>query len=357
MEPRSSASGGIVILNSIQVLRAYAAIAVMIGHTLFEADATFGLRRTHMMPWTAGVHIFFVISGFILTYTNAEAFGSAASAKMFVKRRVQRIVPLYWLFTTLVLLTLLVGAELRSTVLDWPNAVASYLFWPEARPGGQVVPLLSVGWTLNYEILFYALFAVSLLFARQSALLGLTGLFVSAAIIHPLVPDSMVQLKFWTDPIVLEFIGGVWLGIAFARVGKRHASVVLWAIMTALGFGLLLAVGVFADRLPSLPSWVAYGVPSVIIVGSAAFLFPAQLEARVPRLLILLGNSSFALYLSHRFPLRIVTEIGRQLAIAQPAVYVAVSIISCLAVAVLTHLIIERPMMMAFRGRAVQQAS
>src|SRR5688572_6764637 len=106
-----------VPLGSIQCLRAYAAAAVMIGHTLYEADATFGISRTHYFPWTAGVHVFFVISGFIMAYTNANAFGSSAGVKRFAVRRLQRIVPLYWFFTTLVLLALLVGTRLRSTGL------------------------------------------------------------------------------------------------------------------------------------------------------------------------------------------------------------------------------------------------
>lgn len=326
------------MLNSVQVLRAYAAIIVMVGHALLEADAAFGIERTYYFPWVSGVHVFFVISGFIMAYTNAGAFGSAAGAKAFVRRRLKRIVPLYWIFTTLILVVLLAGGPLHSVTLDWGDVLASYLFWPDVNANGQVVPLLALGWTLNYEMFFYALFALALLLPRRVGLVSLSAFMVALVLVGPFL--TPVPLSFWSDPIILEFVAGAWLGYTFTKVGKRFASLPL----ALAGFAISLLWFAGADML-DLNRAIECGPPSVLLVASAVFLVPAEAEWRIPAWAVLLGNSSYALYLSHRFPLRLVTIAGQRAGIDSPALYVLASVTVCIAVGVAVYLFIEKPIL------------
>ncbi len=157
-------------LNGIQALRAYAALSVMVGHAVKEWSATYGLADPfNVQPLLYGVDIFFVVSGYIMYRTSHHLFGSASGVTLFALKRLIRIVPLYWAFTTLMVGVLVVmGDQLRSTQFDLWNVVSSYFFIPSERPDGRIAPVLSLGWTLNYEMFFYAIFAAGLLFPGGS---------------------------------------------------------------------------------------------------------------------------------------------------------------------------------------------
>ena len=162
-------------LASIQVLRAAAALAVLFAH-LWPALAQFG--NENIIPnftfGAAGVDLFFVISGFIMVYTSERLFGQRDGPGRFLTRRLIRIVPMYWALTTLVVVAWY-GVKLPDHT-TWTNVVGSYLFIPTLKPGGGTAPVLGVGWTLNYEMLFYFLFAITIMFQRRMAVIVLSAL-------------------------------------------------------------------------------------------------------------------------------------------------------------------------------------
>lgn len=93
----------------MQYLRALAASMVLVGHVLAEAEHYFGFDiPLRGLPWTRGVDIFFVISGFIIVLVSRDLHGTPGGVRTFLRRRFRRVVPLYWLFTTLMLCILLV---------------------------------------------------------------------------------------------------------------------------------------------------------------------------------------------------------------------------------------------------------
>ena len=121
-----------------------------------------------LFPWLAGVDIFFVISGFIMVYASSRWFGSARAPRVFLAHRIARIVPLYWATMMVYLAVLLLTPWLLNSEYLAPHfVIASFLFIPAARPDGLVQPLYSLGWTLNYEMFFYALFAIAIAFPRR----------------------------------------------------------------------------------------------------------------------------------------------------------------------------------------------
>src|SRR5260221_5541231 len=143
------------------MLRAIAATMVVFVHMDLQ------LQRLHYPTlgtnWMAsGVDIFFVISGFIM-WTSVER-RPEMTASSFFRNRLIRIVPLYWFATTLVLMVALIAPQvLNTTVLRPWHAIASYLFIPARHPTtGLFWPLLIPGWSLNYEMLFYAIFAIAI---------------------------------------------------------------------------------------------------------------------------------------------------------------------------------------------------
>ena len=164
-------------INALQALRAYAALSVMLGHGILEFHATKGTAMPfNEFPLVAGVDIFFVLSGFVMFHTSTGLWGDKRAPLRFWRRRFIRLVPLYWLFTSLMVATLLLlSRHVRSTEFDLWNVLSSYLFIPSERPGGRIAPVLSLGWTLNYEIFFYCLFGLCLRFDRRRGLSLLIG--------------------------------------------------------------------------------------------------------------------------------------------------------------------------------------
>lgn len=268
---------------SIQYLRAIAAILVVVHHARNPQPWLF-----HVLDGTSaltnGVDIFFVISGFIMVHTAAKA-----APMEFWRRRIVRIVPLYWMFLALAV----AGQVARGAMPSLPDIIRSVLFIPyrNGGHGGAIVPLLVPGWTLNYEMFFYLLFGVGLALKRP--------VFVTSAAIVALIfgglalggPKGAVGMT-WTSGIMIEFgMGMVLARLVPVRIGA-------WAALLLVGgFAALLA----SDFIPLIHP-VGVGLPAAAIVMGAVALDDA---GRVPRWRwgLLLGNASYSIYLVHVFVL------------------------------------------------------
>jgi peptidoglycan/LPS O-acetylase OafA/YrhL len=302
-----TAEDAVKSLPNIQVLRACAALMIVVNHCGIEterlAKAAGGNALFDQTPWASGVPLFFAISGFIMVVTSAHAFGSFNAAIDFMRRRVIRIVPLYWLVTTCALgVALAMPGLMKAPSGDYLYVVASYLFWPYTNSIGDVRPVATLGWTLNLEILFYVVFAISLIFRRS---IGLPLLFVSlgllvAARVSGLLPG--VALNFWGDPIVLGFLLGAAVGIAH-NIGLR-LSVLPAVTLITMGFAAIFLswfpTGEYDDLLPRL----AEAMASTLVLIAVA-LGPQVDENRPAwRPALFIGDASYSLYLLHPFLLR-----------------------------------------------------
>lgn len=327
-------------LAGLQALRALAALMVLIGHVRAEAAHYFALDLPGgALPWTRGVDIFFVISGFIVTLSAARL---AARRGAFLARRLRRVVPLYALFTTLTVVLLLASpGALKSTSLDPAQILGSYLFLPVERGDGRIAPVLSLGWTLNYEVFFYALLAFCLALPRP--LLACCGVILGLCLAGPLLPLNTAT-RFYCDPLILEFTFGIGLARLWQR-GLRFPSPPL--ALLALGAGLAL-MGMLHQT--ALPRPLAAGLPAALIVAAGTLLAP-----RGPLPLQALGDASFALYLSHRFPLRLATLLLVPWLPGEPLAALAFCVVVaglCLWVAIKVHRHVERPLARALSPRA-----
>lgn len=295
-------------LAGLQILRGIAASLVVVDHTVLRHAewADYPPIADIAAPYsgTIGVGVFFVISGFIMVHTAGDQFGRPGGAASFLQKRLVRIVPLYWAATALE-----IGLRLhKGGSSGLGDIVASLLFIPlPVVPGDYMRPVLGVGWTLNYEMFFYLIFAISLLFRRPiglSLLFGtLCGLVAFGAIYKPLADTSPPHtlLAFWTDPIILLFAGGVLTGLATKAAGRRISlphpvptAVALLAIFAAAFVGL-------GGTFPIPLGWLVSGWATCILaVGLCTREKPAP-AGIVRRAGIELGEISYALYLFHFF--------------------------------------------------------
>ena len=211
----------------IQALRFVAAALVVIAHTtqailirLHGGDDT-----GYWELGTFGVDIFFVISGFIMASTTKDAPVGVESASQFFVRRMIRVIPLYWIYTTLKLLIVgLVPASSTKVFPSLEHIVASYLFIPHADASGRMWPALPVGWTLIYEMFFYIVFAVAISSTRFRATMT-AGVFLGVGVLAAVVQGSAV-LNFLGDSLLLEFVFGVAIAQRAQSGGSRPAVLV-----------------------------------------------------------------------------------------------------------------------------------
>lgn len=319
-------------LEGLQSLRALAALLVLIGHVRAEAAHYFALDLPGAaLPWTRGVDIFFIISGFIITL-SATRFAARPGA--FLWRRLRRVVPLYALFTTLMVALLLAApGSLKSTSLDPAQIASSYLFLPYERADGRIAPVLSLGWTLNYEVFFYALLALCLALPRP--LLACCAGLAALCLLGPALPQTTATV-FYANPLILEFT----FGIALARLwqcGFVRPSAPLAGLALVTGLALLVVL-----HQTALPRVLAAGLPATVIVAAGTLLAP---DRHLP--LQSIGNASYALYLSHRFPLRLGTLVLVPVMPAHPLaalVFCVLLVGLCLWAARAVHLHVERPL-------------
>lgn len=298
-------------LNSIQGLRAVAALAVLACHL-------WGWERGQ-----AGVDLFFVVSGFVIAY-SAERFYTRPSAWMeFIRRRLVRVVPLYWLVTAVVLgHAVLIYPSLESAGFSAGQIAASFAFFPWPSPTGAMLPVIPLGWSLNFEMFFYALFACALMLPRATAIAVVSGVLIAGVALNATVGLPTRPLAYAFQPIMLEFVFGMTVALFY----RRGVTMPAWArIALALG-GLC----VMALAPPHIERTVIWGLPAVAIV-AAAVLGP---DMRRISPLNLLGDASYSIYLCHIF----IIDAGRRLEIGG-LLLVALTVVACVGI----HRLVERP--------------
>ncbi len=333
----------------IQGLRALAALAVAFLHISDEAGALVGTPGhspypvIDAVPLEAGVDLFFVISGFVMVWASWDAFGRWRSIGPFVWRRLLRILPLYWLLTAVTAgAAFAVPGAVSDGLRDgWGYVMASFAFLPWHRADGFVQPVLRLGWTLEYEMLFYALVACALPLRRPAALTAilaaLAALVVTGQSGGQFGTITAVPLAFWTDPVVAEFALGVLVAVA-ARRGWRAGSVGLLGIAAAM----------------ALAWWFRGDASRVLVRGGPAMLlvFCALSWNRLPGWLMMLGNSSYALYLVHPFPMRALRVVFAKLpGPAMVPLYLAAALATSVMLAVALHVMVEQPILRRARAR------
>ena len=341
--------------ESLQRLRALAALLVVADHSIYFVCTKENLSPVwHNLSWhlgTIGVDIFFVISGFIMIYTSESLFGSAFGAARFAYRRSVRIVPMYWLATCAEIV--LMGR--RGSFPPTDNILSSLFFFPYvAEPGLALRPILGVGWTLNHEMMFYALFACSLIFNRRQGLLIVTGTLITlvalGAIVKPLsdTQTPTTVITFLCNPIMLLFAAGVLLGMAWKRFKiERFRFRFGGAASVAAMVSTVLVSSIFVDQVPWPISWQSgFWAASIIIVALTLIARPATRRPATFELLERLGDASYSIYLFH---FMIIAAWSKLVFAVFGATGWATFVCSVFVVAVaggwLVHVCVERPLL------------
>ena len=303
-------------------------------------------RFLHYPAWIGdsfgglGIDLFFVVSGFVIYWVTRRE----TSFTRYLLRRIVRIVPLYWMLTFLMAASVLLAPQLfKQTVFDLSHFLQSLAFVPAINPSrpGELTPLLTPGWTLNFEFFFYLSFGlVFFLCGRSPAGLHLftalyLALVIGGEIFAPTSPAGLV----YTSPKLLEFLAGIWIGVWINRnasvPGKRAALAFLLAGWLCLLFE------------PLLFGWGAPLGAGMVVLGAVSLERVWRIRNRT---IEFLGDASYSIYLTHVLTLgalrhgwlRVPALNGMPL---EPAAFMLVATVLCACVGSLTYLAVERPLL------------
>ncbi|HTJ56940.1 MAG TPA: acyltransferase [Devosiaceae bacterium] len=318
-------------IYGLQYLRGLAAIGVVTAHATGRYGAPW-------VPGAAGVDLFFLISGFIMVLITP----AGSSPVRFLLDRFSRVVPLYWLATTVMLLGTWLHLFPRVT-LSLKYVVLSYLFIPAQAPGSQeILPILPQGWTLNYEILFYFVLLLLLLLSIRHIVLVLTAALVAAVTAGVALTPSDPILLTWTSPLLLEFLAGAWVALCWQRFQFPKSSVGIILVGAAIVIFLLAPPTEAPQRV------INFGIPALLLlVGTLTFepLISTRLRCRLP---ILLGDASYSIYIWHSFVISTTIPVFRVLGLKGSVAVLSAICLAC-GTGILSYYLLERPFLALIR--------
>lgn len=353
--------------RSIQASRGFAALLVVLFHLggMIALKKYFNAHEFDVLfsAGDAGVEFFFVLSGFIIYTAHRADIGVPERLGVFLKKRFARIFPAYWIVFAAAFTVAIASPSLRGSVPHDPVVLLKSLLLLPQDPltvGGTGAPVLFVAWTLQYEMFFYALFAL-LILSRMAAAIVAVGL--GAAYIGCAAASTCVlfPLSFLVKDYVLLFA----FGMVIARL---HDRIIIKRPLVLAGLGLLLFVVISADKVlhfDALADWkiILFGLASSMMVCG---LVSAEKSGHIvgnAQFLQLLGEASFALYLIHVpvISLCLKTFVFLQfdsMGFLGALVAYALTLAACVCAAIAFHTGIERPIATRLRpwtqGKSLQ---
>ena len=281
-----------------------------------------------------GVDLFFMISGFVMMYSTQYA------ANGFFLKRLIRVVPIYWLCTFgLFVIALILPSLLKATTADPVHLFKSLFFIPFDKNGVGHFPILSVGWTLNFEMYFYLIFWISLGLSHKYRDLIATGLIVSVYGACRIYAEG-IPFSVYGDPYVYEFILGMLsFRLIFPEVRDRR---IIGALVAILTLSLVLDFEVLTERVFSL-GFVIFAIFLISMIVAR--------EKSFPPIVSVLGGSSYALYLTHEYVLQIILivfpPLGHSLIV--DALYTLIALPSAVGIGILVYHYFEKRVTKALR--------
>lgn len=301
-------------LETVQVLRAVAALAVLVTHVgMIERQYLSGLDQSGPFVanantvdynlifgnfgWigTTGVDLFFVISGFIMVHVSQATKPGILNFIKYLFNRGSRIFPMYWMATLLMLVLGLLGLIQFRYSPPFGDLLRHMLLFPS---GGW--PFLDVGWSLIFELYFYAVFGVGyfLFSTRIWVFLMLWAIAVTCA--HLVLPSpNRWYIGVLTSPFSLHFIFGAFVALVQHKLRADYAWLVFGLSVSVL---FVLCIILFFD--PSFASYhtmirsLSFGLVYAVLLLSFVCLENNN-KVSMSKGWVQVGDASYSLYLTH----------------------------------------------------------
>lgn len=310
-------------LDIIQVIRFFGAVIIFAGHAKYWTSSS-----------VYAVELFSVISGYIIVYsTHAED-----SKRDFLIKRIIRILPLYWLFTFLMYVIIYIQPSLSVSSEAVPAYLIKSLFFIPFVNKGYNLPILGVGWTLNYEMFFYLIFYVAMrINHKYRALLTVVGSFLlvmTGLVFHP---QNMI-FSYYTNSFLLEFSMGI---LSFylikslqPKLKGKYVQLICGSISCLAFFWLVLA----PHTNSIIPRCIHSGIPAFVCVCTALL---AWNDVKMPKLLVKCGDMTYSFYLIELFTAAFCTHIMKNMTFMVQTITILIVLAITLVCSYISYQMIE----------------
>lgn len=326
-------------LETIQALRGLAAFLVVVTHVAGTLSPHF-LSPSWIVStkiyWLGGigVDIFFCISGFIMTYTFDGKTGLFPSWK-FIAKRVLRIYPVYIIFTLWCLYFIK-----PQYLNDIGMVIDSILLTAPTMSTGHPYLIIGQGWTLQYEMYFYIIFAMTILMTKRLSVVAIV--IASFYAVTSLNPGLLGPYGFMTsNSVVFDFIMG--MGVAWAyNKGLFNIIPSISPFTAVVTMGLLLSLSCYLAVFNQVDKLYSFGmVACLILIVALKSTFSGSAFGRAS---VFVGEASYTTYLMHLLPLGYIIKIIREYDLhgANADIIIAISTISITAMSCILYVLIEK---------------
>ena len=314
------------MIENIQILRGFAAINVVLFHIILTAS-TYN-QHTNLLLLidnfgSSGVDIFFVISGFIITYSQSI---NKKKISDFLVLRFIRIIPVYWFLTSIfALLFFFFSSSFRERTINLEHVFYSFFF--VSNISLSVPPVIIPGWTLEYEMIFYFLFSISLLIKNLK--LKFIYLFISISL----------TAYFLKEFKMLEFLFGIICALIYlnCHISKKNSFIILF-------ISIILFFNTIVNKI-FLYNYFIWGFSSFLLVLSLIYL--PQIKSKI---FIYLGNASYSIYLIQIFTIPTFYKLSSKFLLKINSDIVALlCLFFSVIIGCLLHLFIERPLIYSLK--------
>jgi exopolysaccharide production protein ExoZ len=334
-------------LLSLQVFRGMAALIVLLHHgVIIMANHEFKYLNTIFNVGWVGVDFFFVLSGFIIYYTCNTYIGRREKTKEYLIKRLIRIYPIYWLITIGVLLMYKIMNHERNFNLD--QIIKSILLFPQSD-----IPIVSVSWTLVYEIFFYLMFGLIIYTNKKLGkiicMIWILGILLNSFKIIDM--NGYFYLNFLFSNNNIEFIIGCFVAYYILNYSLKYSGILILLGLLAFIYSWINVIEGDIIR-GSTESMLMFGTSCGLLVLASASI-DLNSKPTIPKILLILGDASFSIYLTHIYIFGFLNQIFLKFNVINPLLAFGIMVIITVILGIFFYYFIEKPMLSFIKERLV----
>jgi exopolysaccharide production protein ExoZ len=324
-------------IDTIEIGRGLAALAVLMLHAEAMKTQYFGAQTHRFFTYGfLGVDFFFVLSGFIIYFVHKADIGNPTKARSYLIKRTFRIYPAY--IAVLALFILSIPFQNNKPVIDAMGFIKELGILNKP-------PLIGQAWTLQHELVFYAVFLVCILSKHFGGAIFVAWILVC---IFYHAGATIVPNETWFDLLVHPFNAFFALGALTALAYSKGGSTWRQASVGLLLLGFISGVAIIYLKLEmKTNSYARYSLSGMVFNAVMVLLLvSSKYLSHIPKPTAFLANISYASYISHAFVIMVTYTLMGKLKLFETIpqfVCFLIAILSCLVAAYGLHRIVELP--------------
>lgn len=343
-------------MRSIEALRALAAFSVVLMHAanlmrVEHFSGHVGMGNVFDFGYV-GVDVFFVLSGFIITFVHYREIGDVSSVPRYLWRRFSRIYPIYWFVLLLAIAITTAGRFVLGKELGFEIGISDIPGTFFLLMGNQEPKYVGVAWSLQYEVIFYIVFCLILVNGKLGwAILSIWSVLLLGKVFGVFYFELPANLD---NAHCLQFLIGVFIGYLARRfsfpVIPGGRILALFFMVAAILFEVY---GPFHRH--TAEGRLAMGLATAYVLVTLVALENAKLIS-TPAWLAEMGAVSYSIYLAHTLFINLIYMVLLKFGLyhALPEIFVFVTaIVVAVAITAFLGRYVELPMVSLLKDRSI----